>query len=515
MNSLRVVVLVLAAALAGCATQRFEPYTPRPAQFALPAASGDAFQSIESTLALAHGASTSGFELLDSNEAGLTWRLALVDSATRSIDLQYYLWYGDASGLLMIKHVLDAADRGVRVRILLDDLSALLRDAATVKLRDQGAALLESHPNIEIRLFNPWRKRGLVARAGEAVASMKRINQRMHHKQMIVDNRAAIIGGRNIGDEYFGLHEKFNFHDLDVLAIGPIAREASAVFDAFWNSEWVMPASALTDEATKEAAAQAEARMLADLRQAESLRNMPLERREWTAELGALEGRLHPGAGELLTDVPAAGGIAHEMTASMYDLVSGATREVLIVNAYIIPSNRTIEQIRRLTGAGVNVRILTNSLASHDVPAVNSHYKQRRRDILEAGAELHEMRPDAAIRASVSDTAPVRARFMGLHSKGMVIDRERSYVGSMNFDPRSAAINTEMGIVVTSPGLADELGGIIERDMEPANSWEVTLDHAGQIRWVSGDEVLDRQPARSWWQRVQDVFFMLFPKDWY
>lgn len=515
MSALRAIVLILAASLAGCASQRFEPYTPRPAQFAVPAATGDAFHSIESSFALSHGDSTSGFELLDSNKDGLTWRLALVDSATRSIDLQYYLWYGDTSGLLMIKHVLDAADRGVRVRILLDDLSTLLRDAATVRLRDQGAALLESHPNIEIRLFNPWRKRGLVARAGEAVAGMQRINQRMHHKQLIVDNRAAVIGGRNIGDEYFGLHEKFNFHDLDVLAIGPIAREASAVFDAFWNSEWVMPASALTDEPTKEAAEQARSRMLAHLKETPSLRDMPLEQRDWTAELEALVGRLHPGTAELFTDVPAAGGIAHEMTTAMYDLVSSASREVLIVNAYIIPSDRTIGEIRRLTEAGVDVRILTNSLASHDVPAVNSHYKQRRRDILEAGSRLHEMRPDAAIQASVSDTPPVRAQFMGLHSKGMVVDRERSYVGSMNFDPRSAAINTEMGIVITSPGLAEELASLIGRDMAPENSWEVVLTEAGQLRWVAGDEILDRQPARSWWQRVQDVFFMLFPKDWY
>jgi putative cardiolipin synthase len=344
---------------------------------------------------------------------------------------------------------------------------------------------------------------------------MQRINQRMHHKQMIVDNRATVIGGRNIGDEYFGLHEKFNFHDLDVIAVGPIAREASAVFDAFWNSEWVMPASALTVEATEEAAAEAGAQMLARLRQTESLRDLPLEPRDWTGELEALEGRLHPGTAELLTDVPAAGGIAHEMTVSMYELVSSATREVLIVNAYIIPSDRTIEHIRRLTDAGVDVRILTNSLASHDVPAVNSHYKQRRRDILEAGAALYEMRPDAAIQSLVSDTPPVQAEFMGLHSKGAVIDRERSYVGSMNFDPRSAAINTEMGIVVTSPGLAEELAGIIERDMNGANSWEVVQNEAGQLRWVAGDDILDRQPARSFWQRVQDVFFMLFPKDWY
>jgi cardiolipin synthase C len=159
--------------------------------------------------------------------------------------------------------------------------------------------------------------------------------------------------------------------------------------------------------------------------------------------------------------------------------------------------------------------VLTNSLASHDVPAVNSHYKKRRRPILEAGIELHEIRPDAGIQASVAETLPTHARFMGLHSKAAVIDRQRSYVGSMNFDPRSGAINTEMGAIIDSAGLAEDLAHVIERDMEAANSWQVRMNDAGTLEWVSGDEVLTRQPARSWWQRVQDFFFQAFPKDLY
>jgi len=158
---------------------------------------------------------------------------------------------------------------------------------------------------------------------------------------------------------------------------------------------------------------------------------------------------------------------------------------------------------------------LTNSLSSHDVPAVNSHYKKWRKPILETGAELHEIRYDAAIQPLVSDTPPTRAKFMGLHSKGMVVDRERVYIGSMNFDPRSAYINTEMGVIIESRGLAEAFAVLIERDMLPANSWRVELDGASGLRWVNGRETLTSQPVRSWWQRVQDVFFMAFPKQYY
>ena len=506
---------LVTALLCGCAAQRFESVpSPEPA-FALAAQPSDRLAPVEAVITEEHGAGVSGFELLDSNEDGLRWRLALIDTARRSIDLQYYLWYADSSGMLMTRRLLDAADRGVRVRLLVDDISALLHDATTVKLRDHGAALLDSHPNIELRLFNPWSRRGLASRAGEAISEMKRLNQRMHHKVLVADNRAAIIGGRNIGDEYFGLNQDFNFHDLDVLGIGPTARDASEVFDAFWNSDWVLPASALAVEPSPEAAAEARSALEAGLRDRHSLERFEVGPRDWSADFEALAGRLQAGRAEMLTDVPAAGEIAHEMLASIYQLLLGAREEVLIINAYIIPGDTAIETLKRLTGSGVTIRILTNSLASHDVPAVNSHYKQRRRDLLEAGVQLFEMRHDAAIQPAVSDTAPVRAKFMGLHSKAMVIDRSRAYVGSMNFDPRSAAINTEMGVVVEGPGLAGGLAELIERDMQPANSWEVVLDDSGKLRWVAGEEVLTRQPARSWWQRVQDVFFMLFPKELY
>jgi putative cardiolipin synthase len=401
------------------------------------------------------------------------------------------------------------------VRLLVDDLNTVLRDAATVKMRDQVVAWLDAHRNFEIRLFNPWTDRALAGRVGESLTDAERVNQRMHNKAIIVDNQAAILGGRNIGDEYMGLHAEFNFHDLDVLCIGPVARQASAVFDSYWNSDWVMPVSALKlaiTQADREAGRRKLTKWLEGTR---SLERFPVAAQSWDSELAALPARLHIGTSQVKSDVPASGKIEHVMVEEMYALAGSANQELLFVNAYIIPGDRTIAGLQELTKRGVTTKILTNSLASHDVPAVNSHYKQWRKRIVEAGVDLHEMRHDAAIQPGVADTAPTHAKFMGLHSKGMVVDRQRVYIGSMNFDPRSANINTEMGVLIDSPGLAEALAKLIERDTLPANSWQVELDGSGKLRWVNDQETVTSQPARDFWQRVQDVVFMAFPKEVY
>jgi cardiolipin synthase C len=199
----------------------------------------------------------------------------------------------------------------------------------------------------------------------------------------------------------------------------------------------------------------------------------------------------------------------------MYEVTGSATRELLIVNAYIIPDQRAIDNLKALKARGVDIRILTNSLASHDVPAVNSHYKAWRKPLREASNGLYEMRHDAAIQPLVADTPPTRAGFMGLHSKGMVVDRQRVYIGSMNFDPRSATLNSEMGVIIESPGLAEALARLIERDLQPANSWRIEIDDKGGLVWINDRETVTRQPARNFWQRVEDVIFMMAPRSLY
>ncbi len=508
-------ILALSVLISACATRTVEPYVRLEPVFAMPAAPDGPFAEIETQIRAAHGSEASGLVLLDRNEDGLHWWLALLDSAKYSIDLQYYLWYGDSAGRIVAKRLLDAADRGVRVRMLIDDLNTLISDATTVALRDEVAAWLDAHPNVEVRLFNPWSRREVAGRLGESISNLKRVNQRMHNKAMIVDNRATILGGRNVGDEYVGLNARFNFHDLDVLGVGPVARQTSEVFDRYWNSAWVMPASALAlpISTTEQDAGRAE--LVERLEDAESLARFPIAPQSWSADLSALQDSLHIGTSRVDADRPTADAIEHVMLERIHDMLGGARQEVLIVNAYIIPSDRGIRALRELKDRGVNIKILTNSLASHDVPAVNSHYKRWRRPILETGAGLYELRHDAEIQALVCDTPPTRAEFTGLHSKAMVVDRERIYIGSMNYDPRSALTNTEMGVFIESPELATALARLIERDMQPANSWQVQLDGDGGLRWVNDEAIVTRQPARSWWQRVEDVIFMAFPKDLY
>lgn len=512
---IRVLILALTLSLSACATRTVAPHVRPVPEYALEAQPEGPFSNLEYDIHVAHGPAASGFRLIDRNEDGLRWRLALIDSAEHSIDVQYYLWYGDDAGRILAKRLIDAADRGVKVRMLVDDLNTIISDASTVTIRDRVAAWLDARPNLEIRLFNPWSRREFVDRLGEGVTDMTRLNQRMHNKVMIVDNRAAIIGGRNIGDEYMGLHSDFNFHDLDVLGIGPVARDASAVFDLYWNSEWVMPVSALEISISTAEMEAAQAQLLKRLGETKSLSRFPIQAQSWSGEIDALGDSLHIGTAAVHADLPENGAVEHVMLERIHSMLETAQSEVLIVNAYIIPAERGIATLRELNDRGVAVRVLTNSLASHDVPAVNSHYKHWRRPILETGAELYEMRPDAEIRVLVADTPPTRGEFMGLHSKAMVVDRARVFIGSMNYDPRSARINTEMGVFIESRGLGEALARLMERDMQPENSWRVEMDGDGGLRWSNDEEVVTIQPARNWWQRVEDVLFQAVPKEYY
>jgi putative cardiolipin synthase len=391
----------------------------------------------------------------------------------------------------------------------------VLQNAGKVKLRDDVAVWIDAHPNIELRLFNPWTRRDLVGRLGEGLSDLKRINQRMHNKVLIADNRAAILGGRNIGDEYMGLHAEFNFHDLDVLGVGPIARQSSAVFDRYWNSRWVVPVSALGISASTEDQADGRRQLQTRLEAAASLRRFPLEPESWTEALGDLRQTLLPGTSVVRADLPTDTGFDQLMLGEIRALLASPRSELLLVNAYIIPAEQGMNTLRALNEQGIEVRVLTNSLASQDVPAVNSHYRKWRKPIVETGASLYEMRHDAAIQAGFVDTPPVVAKFMGLHSKAMVVDRRHVYIGSMNFDPRSANTNTEMGAFIDSPALGEALAALILRDTQPDNSWRVEMNEKSKLRWTNDTETVTRQPARNFWQRIEDIFFRAFPEEYY
>lgn len=501
--------------LSGCTTRALVPLEFPAPQYAAPPAPDGELAELAAAIESRHGSDISGFGVLDRNMEGFQWRLAFIDSARYSIDAQYYLWYGDTAGRVLIKRLMDAADRGVRVRLLVDDLNTLLHDSGTVRMRDEVIVWVDAHPNFELRLFNPWSHRSIADRLGESATDFERVNHRMHNKVLIVDNHAMIIGGRNIGDEYMGLNEDFNFRDLDVLGVGPVARQASEMFDSYWNSQWVVPAAALGLSITDDELVAGEAQLRRQLEKDSARIRLSLEPRSWSGELHLLGDRLHAGRSTVVADIPTEGGFDMIMLERIRSMLGSAEFEAMIANAYIIPTEHGISILESLGQRGVSVSILTNSLASQDVPAVNSHYKRWRKPILETGAKLFELRHDAEIQASVVDTPPVRAGFIGLHSKVMVIDRRHVFIGSMNYDPRSAVFNTEMGAFIDSPGLGAELAALIERDMAPVNSWQVTLDERQDLVWTSDQQTTGRQPARNFWQRVQDALFRLVPKEYY
>jgi putative cardiolipin synthase len=498
-------LLALALALWGCAGPQLQQDAERPApSFALPPATSGLLAEMSGRINAASGPDYSGFHLLDGSRESLTWRLALIDSAVSSLDIMTYLWYPDASGRLILERAVLAARRGVRVRLVVDDLMTIGQE--------QLHADLERQPNIEVRLFNPWKKRDLFSRGGEMVAEMERLNTRMHDKLLIADGRAAIIGGRNIGDHYFGLNRNYNFHDLDVLAIGEMAQQSNGMFDEFWNSEWVASARNLTTKPNPERAAASWAKLQKKNREARELTSFPIEPKDWTQEFAELEPLLHAGTGDLVYDELSAEGVTQSMIGRMFAIFDRAEEELLITNAYIIPGERGIEFLRTLNARGVDVRILTNSLASHDVPAVNSHYEPWRDDIVGTGTKLYELRADAAIQ-SIVDVPPVSAKFVGLHTKASVSDGRLVFIGSMNLDPRSGAINTEMGAFIDSPGLGEELRELMLRDMSPDNAWAVTLTDDGRLQWTNSDETVRKQPTRGFLQHVMNAIFKVVPKE--
>lgn len=497
-------VTLLLAACAGPSLK--QDIIQEDASFSLPRASDGQLYEIAEAIMQQHGREHSGFRLLDSSYDSFLARLALIDTAVSSIDIQTYLWYPDHAGRLVLERAVEAAHRGVHVRLIVDDL-------LTIGL-DQVIYELNQEPNIEFRLFNPWKDRSVLSRGGEMIAEMERLNQRMHDKLIIADGNAAIVGGRNIGDHYFGLSHDYNFHDLDMLGFGHIAEQAGGMFDHFWNSEWVVSAINLDTEPDPEFAAQKWTALQKQNREALELQAFGSERSDWTDVLNGLAGELHKGTSNLVYDETKGDEISQNMIQALFPVMNEAQEELLITNAYIIPGQPAIDFVQDLTDRGVTVRILTNSLESHDVPAVNSHYRGWRDDFINAGAELYELRADAQIKPLV-DVPPVEGKFVGLHTKAFVVDREKVFIGSMNFDPRSANINTEGGAIVHSPGLAEELARVMERDMLPENAWQVFLGENGKPYWVNSDRRVDKQPARSGSQRVMDKIFKVIPKEQY
>lgn len=417
--------------------------------------------------------------LVQSNMDAFALRVASARAAGRSLDLMYYMWNADLTGRLMMREVLAAADRGVRVRLLLDDLG--------VTMSDRIFHAIDSHPNIELRLFNPTKARENMFRRGiEVLLRFRSVNRRMHNKAWIADGRALIVGGRNIGDAYFGAAEIANFRDFDVLANGKAVADAEEIFDDYWNSAVAIPVRSLLARRPGK---------LTRLRRKLDILAAREAARPYLAKVDSLH---HDGqflmsdelhwveTATVLADPPekAAGKrrSGHNyLMENLLPVLEEAKQKLKITSPYFIPGQKGVEIFSRLSASGVSISVLTNSLAATDVAAVHAGYARYRRPLLMNGVRIHELRSLADQHKTFSLRGSGQA---SLHTKAFTRDSEIGFIGSLNFDPRSMSLNTEMGVLFNSPEMVAAMDEIFGQETAREMSFELTLNEKKRLRWT-------------------------------
>ena len=459
----------------------------------------------------------SGFRLLNNGVSALMTRAAMADLAVRAIDVQYYIFDNDDVGRFLLERLLAAAERDVRVRILLDDHE--------LDFADDFLARLDAHPNIEVRVFNAFPGRARWSRNLQLITHLDRLGRRMHNKIFSVDGQAAVLGGRNISNRYFEARSESNFRDVDVFASGPVVGEVSRHFDAFWNSSIVTPVAAFA-----KAPLPPIAQLLDELRRGDDPQLGP--HAEYRESLPEFARRVLYGASDLVwaqgsaiaePPVRQAPGDAKPSSAIARAHAierQRAQKEMTMEVAYFVPGERGVELLSQLVQRGVRVRILTNSLTSNDVPAVHAGYSRYREGLIRGGIELHEYRADAPRPERGAQFMSLGRSTSALHAKVVVYDRRRVWIGSANFDPRSRRLNTEDGLLIDSSELAERLLATMEQDFSPDNSWRLALeadtDNAPpRLLWtgtIDGKPArLSAEPGASAWHHIKVMFYSILP----
>ncbi|CAI8774552.1 cardiolipin synthase C [Pseudomonas sp. IT-P176] len=502
--------LMLAALLSSCASLN----VPREPSQALPAAESSFGRSIQAQAAPHEG--RSGFRLLSDSSEAFAARAELIRNAQRSLDLQYYIVHDGISTRLLVSELLKAADRGVRVRILLDDLTS---DGQV-----QTIATLAAHPQIQIRLFNPLelgRSTGVTRTMGRLL-NLSLQHRRMHNKLWLADNSAAIVGGRNLGDEYFDAQPKLNFTDIDLLGVGPVAEQLGHSFDQYWNSALSKPidefvSSQPTAKDLAETRAQLQASLDESHRQNQALYQQ-LKAYQTDPRLDLWRSELIWAWNQALWDAPSKVLAKGEpdpqllLTTQLAPELQGVSKELIMISAYFVPGPPGLVYLTGRADAGVSVSFLTNSLEATDVPAVHGGYAPYRKVLLEHGVQLFELRRQpgegGGSGPSLFRSSSYRGSESSLHSKAIIFDRQKAFIGSFNFDPRSVLWNTEVGVLVDSPALAERVRELALEGMAPPLSYAVRLQE-GQLVWVTEDDgklhTLTREPG-NWWRRFNAWF---------
>ena len=457
----------------------------------------------------------SGFFLLGSGLDAFVARAVLAHSAERSIDLQYYLFHNDLTGRLFVDQLLKAADRGVRVRLLVDDMD--------LGGRDLGAAMLDSHPHMQVRIFNPFSRK--TGRTSQFLSRYGSVTRRMHNKSFTVDNQTTILGGRNIGNEYFDADPDLAFSDLDVLAIGPVVKEVSASFDQYWNSELAYPASVLKGEPPTSQETEKARQGLNEFvaQQTDSAYLQALRNSDLANKLREDDVRFYWGEAEVVFDQPEK--LVHDFDKTEYHLapklapyLEGIMEELIIFSPYFVPGKEGTAFLTQLSERGVRVRILTNSLASTDVGIVHSGYAKYRKALLRAGVELYEMNKRLSREQRKEKKGIHGSSKASLHAKSFVFDRKQVFIGSLNLDPRAVYHNTEIGVVFTSAEIAKAMAEWFDENIgQLAFRLELQKDEDGYERLLwhgleNGEpRTFTSEPYAGFWRRFGIGFMRLLP----
>ena len=453
-------------------------------------------KDLEQFLALPKG--KTGLAMVTSNLDAFAARSLSARRAGRSLDLMYHIWHSDLTGRLLAYDVLEAADRGVRVRLLLDDINDYGRDPAYLALDD--------HPNIEVRMFNPSRARnGRLRRGLEMALRPISMTRRMHNKAWIADGVLAIVGGRNIGDGYFDAAEASNYRDLDLLMVGDAVDQTAVIFDQYWNSPVVIPIRALSNEAGADRSAVHQ--RFVDLVRSESSRPyLDHVRRRSNLAIALHEIEWHFVDNVSVISDPPEKALRDRnerwLKNMLSPLVIGASRNIEITSPYFVPRKESAKALVGLVKNGVDVAILTNSLAATDVAAVHSGYARQRPQLIKGGVRLFELQP----HGRASDISLFGSRGTGLHTKAFVADERIGFIGSFNFDPRSASLNTEMGVLFEHPPLAKKMREVFALETALPLSYRVSLSKDGKLRWeghIHGEStIFNREPETHWSRRL-------------
>ena len=503
-------VVAFAWALAGCAG--LPPLDGRTASFAPVDTAQTRLGRTIAPLVNAH-ATLTGVHALTAGPDAFAARMMVAAGAERTLDLQYYIWRTDESGWLLLERVWRAAERGVRVRLLLDD--------ATTRGMDETIAALDAHPNIEVRLYNPLAIRS--QRGLNALTDFSRLNRRMHNKALIADNQVMVVGGRNIGNEYFGAKSGIAFSDLDVLAVGAAVPAVSESFDVFWNSPSAYPAALIVAPAAPDSAQMLEARFTETHGDPDAQEYLSLvNETALVQDLAANRLDFEWAHATVVGDDPAktldpAYATEALLLARVLDVTGRPTTSFDLISPYLVPGEKGTEALAAMAARGVTIRVLTNSMNANDVLIVHSGYAKRRCDMVRAGIHLYELKATGGGERRGGVTAS-GSGVSSLHAKTFATDQSRIFVGSFNFDLRSARLNTELGLVIDSPVLARRLGSFFDVDV-PYRAYELRPLEGDQcIEWIErkeGSEVhTSTEPETTLWRRVLLNLASLLPIDW-